>query len=694
MSQHRLQALLEPKSIAVVGASPREKSFARNVMNGCLSAGFDGDLHLVNPRYDEVEGRPCYPGLGAVPGPVDHALLVVANERLEAVVEEAIKADVKAISIFSSCYLPDDTDPPLLERLRAMTHEAGVQVCGGNGSGFYNRDHEIRCSLGNRAREAPGDVAMISQSGSIYQGLLENDGRLSFNFTVSSGQEISTTTDDYMDYVLGLPTTKAIALFIETIRDPGAFIAATKRAAELDIPIVAVKCARSEAAKAMAVSHSGALAGDDDAYNALFDRYGVIRCTTMSDMFATLQVMTQTPRAATGGVAAITDSGGEREYLTDEADRIGVPFADINATTASRLEERLEYGLDPVNPLDAWGTGNDYVDIFIDCMTALMEDPDTGFGLWVADIRDSESYRTPFVEGSPEISRKTGKPMAFVTCVPNGDNQRNSRTLKESGMPMLEEVGPAMAAIRNSFAYRDWRARPASAPPAPPVDAVAAKWRARLANGALFGEAEGLELLDSFGVPANLSTITTTRDGAIAAAGAMSGPVALKTAEPSIRHKSDVGGVALGLDGDDAVAAAYDDMAERLGPRVVISPMAPSGVELAFGMVNDPQFGPLVMIGAGGILVEVMSDACFALAPFDTAEAYRLIDRLSIRKLLDGVRGKPAANVDAVAEALARFSVLAATLGDAIGEIDVNPIIAGPDGCRAVDALVVPRGAA
>ncbi|MFP6741299.1 MAG: acetate--CoA ligase family protein [Alphaproteobacteria bacterium] len=691
MSQHRLQPLLEPKSIAVVGASPREKSFARNVMQGCLTAGFDGDLHLVNPRYDEIDGRPCYPGLGAVPGPLDHALLVVANERLEAVVEEAIKADVKAVSIFSSCYLPDDTDPPLLERLRAMTHEAGVQVCGGNGSGFYNRDHEIRCSLGNKAKQAPGDVSVISQSGSIYQALMENDGRLNFNFTVSSGQEISTTTADYMDYVLDLPTTKAIALFIETIRDPDGFIAATKRAAELDIPIVAVKCARSEAAKAMAVSHSGALAGDDDAYNALFERYGVIRCTTMSDMFATLQVMTQTPRAAPGGVAAITDSGGEREYMTDEADRIGVPFAKINDATSSRLEARLEYGLDPVNPLDAWGTGNDYVTIFLDCMTALMEDPDTGFGLWVADIRDAESYRTPFVENAPEISRKTGKPMAFVTCVPNGDNQRNARLLKESGMPMLEEVGPAMTAIRNSFAYRDWQARPASTPPAAPGDEVIATWRERLANGAPFGEAEGLELLDSFGVPANLSTIATTRDGAIAAAGAMGGPVALKTAEPSIRHKSDVGGVVLGLDGDDAVGAAYDDMAERLGSRVVISPMAPSGVELAFGMVNDPQFGPLVMISAGGILVEVMSDACFALAPFDTAEAHRLIDRLTIRKLLDGVRGKPAANVDAVAEALARFSVLAAALGDAIDEIDVNPIIAGPDGCRAVDALVVPR---
>ena len=689
MTQHPLQPLLVPKSIAVVGASPRKSSYARNVMHGCLNAGFDGDLHLINPRYDEVEGRPCHPSLTELPGPVDHALLLVANDRLETVVEQAIKADVKALSIFSSCYLPDDADPPLLERLRAMIREAGIAVCGGNGGGFYNRDHGIHCSLGSAAKQAPGDITLISQSGSIYSGLMENDGRLSFNFSVSSGQEIATTTADYMDYALGLPTTKVIALFIETIRDADGFIVAAERAAQLDIPIVAVKVARTEASKAMAVSHSGAMAGDDAAYDALFDRYGVVRCTTMSDMFATLQVLSQTPRAASGGLAAITDSGGEREYLTDESERIGVPFAAIGAPTAARLEGRLEYGLEPVNPLDAWGTGNDYAGIFLDCMTALMEDPDTGFGLWVADIRDSQRYRTPFVEGAPEISRQTGKPMAFVTCVPNGQSQCNAQALKQSGMPLLEGVGPAMAAIRNAFAYRDWRARTPATPPAPPSDAVLATWRARLADGARFGEAEGLELLDAFGVPANLSAIAESRDEAVAAANAMDGAVALKTAESSIRHKSDVGGVALGLLGDDAVAAAYDDIAERLGPKVLVAPMAPSGVELAFGMVHDSQFGPLVMVGAGGILVEVMNDACFALAPFDTAEAHRLIDRLSIRRLLDGVRGKPAVNVDAVADALARFSVLVATLGDDIEELDVNPVIAGPDGCRAVDALVV-----
>ena len=525
------------------------------------------------------------------------------------------------------------------------------------------------------------------------RGLLENDGRLSFNLTVSSGQEIATTAADYMDFALGLPTTRAIALFIETIRDAEGFIAAAERAMAGDIPIVVAKVARTEASKAMAVSHSGALAGDDAAYDALFERYGVLRCDTLADMFATLQVMTQTPRAGPGGLAAITDSGGEREYLADESERIGVRFADIGGPTVARLEGRLEYGLEPVNPLDAWGTGNDYPGIFHDCMAALMEDPDTAFGLWVADIRDSDNWRTPFIERAPGISRQTGKPMAFVSCVPNGANQGQAQALMGAGMPLLEGFGPALAAIRHGFAYRDRRARPAAAPPAPPDDAVVDAWRARLTGGEPFGEAEGLELLAAFGVPANRAVFTETRDGALAAAADMDGPVALKTADPNIQHKSDVGGVALGLDGGAAVAAAYDQMAARLGPRVLVAAMAPAGVELAFGMVRDPQFGPLVMVGAGGILVELLGDTRFALPPFDAAEARRLIDRLACRRLLDGVRGKPAADMDALAEALARFSVLAASLGDAIAEIDVNPVIAGPDGCLAVDALVAPRAA-
>ncbi|MBT7648027.1 MAG: acetate--CoA ligase family protein, partial [Rhodospirillaceae bacterium] len=224
-----------------------------------------------------------------------------------------------------------------------------------------------------------------------------------------------------------------------------------------------------------------------------------------------------------------------------------------------------------------------------------------------------------------------------------------------------------------------------------PESAVIEHWRARLGSGAPLDEAEGLALAGDFGIAVPEMAIVEDRAAVLAAADKMGGPVVLKTAEAGIQHKSDVGGVHLGLMGADAVGQAYDDMAERLGPRCLVAPMAPAGTEMVFGLIQDPQFGPLVLVGTGGIFVEVLKDSLLAVPPFDIAFARSLIDRLKGRALLDGVRGRPAADIDALADMLARFSVLAATLGATISELDLNPVIAGPDGALAVDALVVPQ---
>ncbi|MEM7124376.1 MAG: CoA-binding protein, partial [Pseudomonadota bacterium] len=422
MTDHRLQPLLAPRSLALVGASPKVGTFGNGMIRGCVNAGFGGDLYLVNPRYDEVEERPCHGSLSALPGPIDHAVLNVANARLEGLFDEAIAAGVKAVTIFASGYLEGDSDPPLLSRLKTKAKAAGLHVCGGNGSGFYNRVDKVQCSLGegDRSGHDVGPVALIAQSGSVYMGMLQTDGRLAFNLSVSSGQEISTTAADYLDFALELDSTRVVGLFLETIRNPAGFVAAAQKAAERDIAVVVVKAARTPESAAMAVSHSGALAGNDDAHDAVFERYGVIRCDDMPEFIATLQVMSAPRRPVAGGLAAITDSGGEREHLTDLAARTGLPFASIGPDTTNRLRERLDYGLDPVNPLDAWGTGHDYAGIFHDCMTALMEDPATGYGLWVADIRDGERFRTVFTDNAPSIIDATNKPLAFASCIPNG----------------------------------------------------------------------------------------------------------------------------------------------------------------------------------------------------------------------------------------------------------------------------------
>lgn len=691
MTEHRLQPLLAPRSLALVGASPKVGTFGNGMIRACVNAGYGGDLYLVNPRYDEVEERPCHGSLSALPGLIDHAVLNVANARLEGLFDEAIAAGVKAVTIFASGYLEGDSDPPLLARLKHKAKEAGLQVCGGNGSGFYNRVDKVHCTLGegDRGGAEIGPVALISQSGSVYMGLLQTDGRLAFNFSVSSGQEISTTAADYLDFALELESTRVVGLFLETIRNPEGFIAAAQKAAERDIAVVVVKAARTPESAAMAISHSGALAGNDDAHDAMFERYGVIRCDDMAEFVATLQVMSAPHRPVAGGLAAITDSGGEREHLTDLASRTGLPFADIAPATTERLSERLEYGLDPVNPLDAWGTGHDYPGIFHDCMTALLADPATGYGLWVADIRDGERFRTVFTDNAPSIIETTGKPLAFASCIPNGIVHETARRLRLAGMPLIDGLGPSVSAIAHGFAWRDRRERRFQPPPDAPDAAVIDTWRQRLTSGEPLDEADGLDLLSAFGIPAIDHRIVETGDAAVAAAASCGYPVAMKTAMPGIAHKSDVGGVALQLSDEAAVRTAWDDLAARLGPRCLIAPMAPGGIEIVLGLIRDPQFGPLVVIGTGGIFIEVLRDRQVAVPPFGVDVARSLIDRLKARPLLDGLRGQPAADVDALADAFARFSVLAASLGDLIAEADVNPILAGPDGVIAVDALVI-----
>jgi hypothetical protein len=255
---------------------------------------------------------------------------------------------------------------------------------------------------------------------------------------------------------------------------------------------------------------------------------------------------------------------------------------------------------------------------------------------------------------------------------------------------VLLGAAPALRVLRLAFERRDWQTLPPMQPPAVPAG-LRAKWELRLKAGTTLDEAEGLTLFADYGVPVLPHRIVDNGVAAVAAARALGFPVALKTAMPGILHKSDVGGVKLGLADMAAVVMAWDDLAARLGPRAIVMPMVGKGVELAFGAIDDPQFGPIVLAGAGGILIELLKDREFALPPFDAAWARRLVDRLKMRPLLDGKRGAPPADIGAVAEALARFSAMIADLRGLLAEVDVNPLVAGPAGCVALDALVVPK---
>ena len=691
MTSHYLSPLLTPRSIALVGASARAESFGNGMIHSCASAGFAGDIHLVNPRYQEIEGLACYPSLGDVPGPVDLAVLCVANERLEAALGEAIAAGARAGAIFASCYLDEPGGgAALTERLAAMAREAAMPICGGNSLGFYNADSRVHVGLGSRKRWPDGDITMISQSGSVAIAMNAIAGRVNWNLLVSSGQEFTATAADYLDYALDQPSTRAVGAFLEAVRDPEGFVAALEKAAARDIPVVIVKVGRTEVSAGFAATHSGAIVGSDAAYDAVFERHGVLRVDDLDELIATLQLVSRPRRAGPGGLASIHDSGGERELLVDTADAVGVPLAKISAATEARIAERLEFGLEPANPLDAWGTGVDYEGIFRHCFEALVEDPDTAVGLWVADIDDGTDVHHVYCDAALDIAAATAKPIALASLASNTENRALAERMSTTDVPVLKGGRPSLVAVRRLLDMRDFRARPASPPPTPPAARIVKRWRARLRSGEPLDEAEGLALLDDFGIGVTPGRVVESRENALAAGDEYGFPVALKTAMPAIQHKSEVGGVVLGLADARALGAAYDDLAGRLGACCLVAPMAPKGVELAFGVIIDQQFGPLVMVGAGGALVEHLDDTRCAVAPMGEADARRLLDRLRLRRLLDGARGVPPADIDALANAIARLSVLAASLADCLAELDVNPVIAGPGGCIAVDALVVP----
>jgi acetate---CoA ligase (ADP-forming) len=681
-----LRAMLEARSVAVVGASSRFDSPGYHMMKQLIIGGFSGEVAAVNPKYEEVEGIACFPSLGEVPFIPDLVLLGVGNRRLEGQMEEAARCGARGVVVFASGLEDPPGDPPLTERLRSIAAEADMVVCGANCMGFADIEHGLRAlAFEERADLEPGNVAWISHSGSAFSALLHAERGIRFNFAVSTGQELTTTMADYMLYALERESTRVISLFLETVRDPERFRLALETAAERDVPIVALKVGRTPISRRLVTAHSGALAGDDAAYEALFDAYGVARVGTLNEMADLVELLGTGRRATPGGLAAILDSGGERAHLVDAAADVEVPLARPSEATLRDVSARLEPGLPAVNPLDAWGTDNDPYNIFLDCSRHLADDPDTGAFAYVVDLHSDRAERG-HAWAAERVWASTQKPFAVVCGITSAIQESAAARLRSSGVPVLEDVTSGLRAFLHLFERRDARRLPSLAPPDPVPRETVRRWREILSAGEGLGEARALEMLADFGVPVARTAAATDLAGVLAAAGRLGYPVALKTAAAS--HKTEDGGVTLGIRDEVVLATAYREMSSRLGPSATVQEMVEPGVEMALGVVHDPQFGPLVMVAAGGVLIETLGDRRLALPPLDEVRASKLIDRLDARALLDGVRGAPPADVNALARTLSRLSLLARDLGDLIGALDVNPVIVGPRGCVAVDALV------
>ena len=646
-------------------------------LKNLLRGGYKGEIYPVNPRYDEVQGIKCYPSISEIPAAPELFIFSVADHRLESALDEAIAAGAKAAVLMSTLFIDGDAAPLLKERVQQKIDESGLVVCGANGMGFYNvRDHVWACGFDSSMHEVPGNVALISHSGSGMSGLIDSEERLRINLAVSTGNELAVTMDEYLDFVLDLPETKAVGLFVETARNPQGFRAALAKAAEKNIPLVAIKVGRTEEAARLTVSHSGAMAGDDAAYAALFDKYGVQRVRDMDELATTLILFAELPRVGAGSLVSLHDSGGERQLMIDLADEAAVPLTLLSDETLVQLENVLDPELPAVNPLDAWSRGGPAAsDQMAECLAAMMQDPGAAMGAVVHDRAPFGKVYASYLDYMRHAHAVSGKPVALVAARQGTGHDEAVVSSTAEGFPVLDNVPIFLRGVRALFDYRDFQNRNDEEPP-----------RAEAVSISISpGEASALRLLAEYGLP--VVPVTEIRDASDAVA--TDYPVVLKTAVPDILHKSDVGGVVLNIASREQLLAAYTDMAARLGPEAIVAPMVEDGVEMMLGVKVDPQFGPVVLIGFGGVYAETLQDVAYALPPFSVAHARRCVDRLKLRPMLDGLRGKPAADIDAFCETASKFSVMIDALRDTVAEVDVNPVIVHESGCTIVDALVV-----
>jgi acyl-CoA synthetase (NDP forming) len=532
-----------------------------------------------------------------------------------------------------------------------------------------------------------GPVALITHSGSVFSTLLRARRGFGYSLAVSSGQELVTPAAAYARYALGLAETRVLGLVLEAIRDPAGLRTALETALVNDVPVVLLSVGLSQTGKRLVSAHSGALAAADGAWEALARAYGVHRVRDLAELADTLELFAAGRRCrSTAGIATVHDSGLERAHVADLAAELGVPFAPIGRATADRLAQAIDPGLKPGNPLDVWGTGRDTEPLFAECLSALAADPEVAAVALAVDLVPEFDGDEAYPHAVLAAAASTDKPVAVLAGLPAGVDPVAAAQVRAAGVPVLEGTRSGLLALRHLLDH--------AARPEPPRAAAAGPGRSRWAPVLSAGPSDSavlFDLLHDYGIRAVRARAASTRAAALAAAAEIGYPVVVKTDEPHIAHKSDVGGVRLGLAGPDAAGAAYDDLAARLGPRVLVCETAAPGTELALGLVCEAALGPLLVISAGGVLIEIFSERAVVLPPVTRSSARAVLAGLRLAAVLAGARGQRPADLDAIADAITALSRLAVDLGDLVDALDINPLICGPSGAVAADVLVVPR---
>lgn len=699
-------ALGNPGTIAVIGASDDPTKLSGRAIANLKRLGYAGRILPINSRRETVQGLPAYPSLEDAPGPVDIGIIALPAPAVPDSLRTCAKAGIPLAIIFASGFAEVGGDGVAAqEEITRIARETGIRVLGPNTLGMVALATGAAASFTTAFDDSgydpvPGSVALVSQSGALGAYMMNSAMRsgVGVGHFVHTGNEADLTVPEVIGLLATQEHVNVVLTYLEGIRDPESLAAAARTAREHDTPIVAMKVGRSAAGARAAISHTGALAGADDVADAALRRLGIPRVEGLKELVDAGRIFAAGRRTRGDRLSVLGVSGGAGILISDLCADHGVTMAPWEPEWRDRMAAVIPPYGSAVNPIDVTASMVSDTEMFVNALDLAVDHP--GTDMVMVFVGNAESQEDVFIATVEAAYRRTDKPIIVVWT---GGNERALRRLAALGIPAFDDPGRAVRAASLLVRYAEMTPIDPAAPAVPEDAAETARSLIAEARAAGFGrldEVAGKRLLAAYGIPTVAERAVDTPEKAAAMAAELGFPVAVKALSPALAHKTELGVVRLGLTDARGVeeaartvlaAAAAGGVADA---RIVVQRMA-SGLELVAGVTNDPVFGPQVVAGLGGVLVEVLRDRALSPAPFDLAEAHRMLASLRASKLLDGVRGDAPRDRDAVAGLLARLSALAVDLADEIAEIDANPVMAGAVGEGAVvaDALIVLRSA-
>lgn len=718
--QSPLHAVLAPDSVAVIGASNDPTKRGYKAMLGLVQGGYGGNIYPVNPKADSVLGVSAWPTLEALPQAPALALICTPAATVPGLLDECGRRGVKGAIILASGF--GETGPRGAQLEAEMLRRAqagGVRLIGPNTSGIFNLHHRLNLLALDHLKA--GDIGVVSQSGNMLLSLAleaEHHGEVGFSTYVGPGNQSDLGFNDYLRYLGEDPHTRVATLYVEGFRDGRAFLQTAREVSAVK-PVVVYKSGSTVQGQQSASSHTGALAGSYGMTVDLLRQAGVNVVQYSDDILPVAEGLGQRQQAPGKRVAVIADGGGQATIAADRLTEAGLSLATLADSTRERLAEVLFPQASTVNPVDVAGSSDAEPSLLATCMAIVADDPGVDSVLLVGMFggysqRFAESLTGDEMRGAEamvELAGATAAPVVVYSLYA-AVKPPALRRLREAGVPVHTSIENAVKVLVELSARGDYLAHAASVddqvtpgkdrfenraqPAAPGAEGQALIRRARQQGRDLL-EPEAKALLAEHGIGVLTERVVSSAEALSEAAGDLGDtPVAMKVVSPDILHKSDAGGVALDVVGEAAMSAAYDDImrsARRYDSNaridgVLVTPMAPKGVEVIIGLMRDPTFGPVIMFGLGGVLVEVLEDVAFRAVPLSRHDAVTMIDQLKAAKVLDGVRGAAGVDKEALVSLLLEVSTLMEAYPD-IAELDLNPVIAYPDGYAVVDARIL-----